>query len=387
MELDRPYNNLGISGPLRKLTLSIPIFGSDTFNTGEEIFENSNWAYGSSAFELASVLQLLPGQGRASSLIAETVSLQELLYDDDTYYSRCSHNDILRFVTQHFVSIREAPGRLILQTDIGLFTFIQTDRKLLIRCNSSERRTGVIAPHNQDYEALRKCVLGQWCLREGDEYNEDSTIDYLIPGPVQKWHGPFDVDLLLLFHNIDHKNCIYFLSQEIYQEIDLWVRFTDDVGEALEWLYEHHPEAFPFMGFAFDFLKKLKRKMRRLTDPQYLGSHISIVRTTLQDAIRKDAPDGSGGSIIDKEVGGDIIARFGEYQLELFEIYRTTPTREALKDKMISSLSDTPELVRGQLGMCRWRGANAQFILGRAVAAPKAWLDLLNAGDGWCYVG
>jgi len=367
--------------------LSIPIFGNDAFNTSgeEEVLENSGSAYGSSAFELASVLQLLPGQRRESSLITETVSFQELLYDDDTYYSRCSRDGILRFITQHFVSIRETPGRLMLQTDIGLFTFIQTDRRLLARCNKSERRMGVVAPRNQDYEALKKCVLGQWCLREGDEYSEHSP--YLIPGQVQKWDGPFDVDLLLLFHNIDHKNCIYFLSQEIYQEIDLWVRFTDDVGEALEWLYEHHPEKFPFMDMAFHFVKDLKRTTRRLTDPRKLGAHDSMVRMTLGDAIRKEAPDGSGCSIVDREVGMDIIARFQEYQLKLLEIYRITPTREALKDKLTSSLSDTPELVRGQLGMSRWRGANAQVILNRAIVAPKLWADLLSAGDGWCYVG
>jgi hypothetical protein len=35
-----------------------------------------------------------------------------------------------------------------------------------------------------------------------------NEIFYSIPGHIQKWDGPFDIDLLLLFHNIDHKNGI-----------------------------------------------------------------------------------------------------------------------------------------------------------------------------------
>jgi len=166
-----PYNKLNISDVSNRITLEIPVFQDNVFDiTTEQILAASRGDrnFGSCAFELADLLKLLPGQSRSHQLETRVSSLQDLFTDDETYYCRCPRDSTLRLITQHFVSIQEAPGRLYIQTDIGLFTIIRTDRRLLLRVNQNERATDVKAPRNQDYDSLKKCAAGLWRLREGD---------------------------------------------------------------------------------------------------------------------------------------------------------------------------------------------------------------------------
>jgi hypothetical protein len=89
-----------------------------------------------------------------------------------------------------------------------------------------------------------------------------------------------------------------------------------------------------------------------------------------------------------KRWGRDIVARFVEYQLELLEIYRANPNREVLKDKMIASLSDNYSRTCSRaVRNVSLESSKCLVILSRSVAALKAWLNLLNAGDGCRYVG
>lgn len=187
--------------------------------TADLLVEPSNSRiFGSCLFELASVLKLLPGQYRANLLETESSTLHEMFYDKDTYYGKCSRESLFRLVTQHFVSIRESSGHLIVHTAISVFTFIQTDRRLLVRVNGNERATGVLVPENQNYLALKQCTAGLWCVREGDEVSLKAG-EYLKRGTVKNWTGSINVDTLILTQSIEHHTCLYFLPHETFQRL------------------------------------------------------------------------------------------------------------------------------------------------------------------------
>ena len=135
-----------------------------------DIMPTPNRIFGSCAFELADLLQLLPGQCRSQEMRTELLSFHDSLHDEETYYCRCSREGLLQLLAQHFFTIQESPEQLSVQTTIELFTLIRTERRLLVRLNANERASNAKAPDNQDYSVLKKCAAGLWSLRERDVF-------------------------------------------------------------------------------------------------------------------------------------------------------------------------------------------------------------------------
>lgn len=188
LEIDKPYNMLRIIDGADGLIIDIPVFRGPMLDaSAEEILRplNISRVFGSCAFELASLLQLLPGQPLAGLMETKTYSFQQLVYDTDTYYAKCSRDGLLRLITQHFSSIKESSGHLVIKTSIGTFTLTQTDRLLVVKVNCSERAASAIAPQNQDYSSLKKCAAGLWCTRE--EGHTDETHQDVLQAAAQGW--------------------------------------------------------------------------------------------------------------------------------------------------------------------------------------------------------
>jgi len=82
----------------------------------------------------------------------------------------------------------------------------------------------------------------------------------LIPGTVLDWSGPYDMDTLILMQNVEHSDCIYFLSHSNFAELQLRREFARATEDALQWLYEQKRNLFPFMEQSFELLSKLARK-------------------------------------------------------------------------------------------------------------------------------
>lgn len=418
MELDLLYSNLRVSDPSKDLILDIPVLRGPAFEvTTDDILvpPTEPRAFGSCAFELAGILKLLPGQSRSSLLTTEPTSIQKLICDKDTYYGKSSRHGLFQFITQHFVSLRESSGHIIIQTDLGIFTLIQTDRRLLVRVNSEGKApsSAVLAPQDQDYFALRQCAAGKWCLREGDQTIWE-TLQFLIPGTARKWAGPIDIDSLLHMQFIEHHNCIYFLDTAAFKELQFRMQCAIDLQDALEELYEQKSEAFPSMKMSFKIFAVMNQK--RLIDKDDLSTHVGVVKLMIADAMALGNPQAEGESPTqESSSNADIptegasgaskegsseegeaerskqavvfLGRCHRFHGTLLQAYRATSTRRTLLDLLTSTLEQDPKVVNGQVALSLLYRGNAQFILHRAVSVSQAWLDMLTAAEGDVYVG
>lgn len=382
------FNKLQISGQPPRLTVELPVFRASAFEASpEQLLQHSQRTFGSSAFELADMLQLLPDQTRSSVLEMETKNLQDLVYDDHTYYCTCSRTDLLRFVNQHFSRVRETSGRVIVETDVGLFTFIHTDRHLIVRFNGNEKAPEAIAPASQDYDSLRKCASGLWCIRDDD--------DIVRPGKTQHWQRLDDVDDLLLSLRIEHKNSIYFLSQRTYQDIELRVRFARDLGEALQKVCARIRDTFatPELELSFDMFTTTCQ--RSYSNPEGLGIITAGFSLILNDAFhliyrqRADQLSQSQSPSQDKldRDKTDFMTQCLSLRQDLFSVYEATPSILSLQNRLIEVVKDAPALVFGQCGLSLKLKACGQIILHRSVGVPEEWLVILRGGDGNVLVG
>jgi hypothetical protein len=386
LEIDKPYNMLRILDRADALVIDMPVFRGPMLDaSAEEILQPSNLSrvFGSCAFELASVLQLLPGQPRAGLMETKTCSFQQLFYDTDTYYAKCSRDDLFRLITQHFSSIKESSGHLVIKTSIGTFTLIQTDRLLVVKVNGRERAATAIAPPNQDYPSLKKCAAGLWSLHE--ENHTDETHQVVLPGTVQDWTSFPNVAALLFIQNIDHKNCLYFFPEEEYQEIQLRLQCALDLGDTLLWLYERETTKFAWMLISFESYEQLIEF--RVWHEEVLARQVTIVNSMLTQALSltltcaEDAPHrASLGDV------SQFLNRCLRFHNTLFSAYRLNPTQATLQTLLIDALEDK-QLVAGQLALAFLYRGNAGFILHRAVSSPRSWLDIITAVDGEVYVG
>jgi hypothetical protein len=386
LEIDKPYNMLRILNGADGLVIDMPIFRGPMLDaSAEEILHPSNISrvFGSCAFELASVLQLLPGQPRAGLMETETCSFQELFYDTHTYYAKCSRDGLFRLITQHFSSIKESSGHLVIKTSIGTFTLIQTDRRLVVKINCSERSASAMAPPNQDYSSLKKCAAGLWCMRV--ENHTDETHQVVLPGSVQDWASFPDVGALLFVLNIDHQNCLYFFPKEEYQEIQFRFQFASDLGDAMLWLYERERTKFAWMLISFEGYERLMEF--RVWHEEVLARQVTIVHSIITQALSltltcaEDAPHRASLGDVNQ-----FLNRSLRFHNALLAAYRLNPTQTTLRTLLLDALEDK-QLVAGQLGLAFLYRGNADFILHRAVSSPRSWLDIITAVDGDVYVG
>ncbi|KAL5585689.1 hypothetical protein FOVSG1_013381 [Fusarium oxysporum f. sp. vasinfectum] len=393
LKIDRPYNKLRVTKPHGGILLDLPIIGDSSFETrGDQMLGPAYRAiYGSSSFELAAMLQLLPGQTRNGELETETLNLENLFHDEETYYCSCSSDGLLRFVTQHFVNVQDTAGHLVVNTDVGAFTFLKTDRRTLVRYNGNNRRQPAIAPQNQDFDSLKMCAAGKWCLREGDT----QTGMEFTPGQVQRWVGPLTVDGLLWITCIDHKNCLYFLSQETYLQVESRLKFARALGTALGWLFENSLDAFRSMDEALE--TKTVMDSTKITKVEDLPLLIIMTRRMLADAMHVQGSeragesrhqDGvSGNNMVDQNPSLAFVERVGRYQDELFKLFENDPSHVALQTRLLQTAADTPDIVAGQLGAALLVKGNAEFILHRSIPSPALWLELLTSLNGYVFVG
>jgi hypothetical protein len=385
--MDKPYNNLRVIDDAHGLVINILVFRGPMLDARtEEILqpqEGISRVFGSCAFELADLLQLLPGQPRAGLMETETRSFHELFYDRDTYYAKCSRDALFRLICQHFSSFKESSGNLVVQTSIGTFTIIQTHRLLTVKVCSSEKASSAVAPPNQDYSSLKKCAAGLWRFRGESHMGETSRAS--LPGGGEDWTSFQGIGALLFISNLDHPNCIYFFPKDEYEEMELRFQCASDLGDALLWLYERERTKFAWMLISFESYERLIEF--RVWHKEVLARQVSIVNSMLTQALSltltcaEDAPHPA--SLGDVE---QFLNRCLRFHNSLFTAYKVNPTQATLQTLLLDALEDK-QLVAGQLALAFLYRGNADFILHRAVSSPRSWLDIITAVDGDVYIG
>jgi hypothetical protein len=234
---DKPYNHLDFEEGDGKLTLKLPVLDEPSLTLPSSYELPRTMYFGSSVFELADVLCLLPGQANSHALLSEQMSLAQVITDERTYYSRISQRGLLRLVCQHFYSISETEPALIVRTNIGTFEFVRTENGNTVRFLARERSAASIAPREQDFDSLQRSALGEFCLRKDNNANFFNGPD--APTGAPRWISVRPRDVVT---NVDlyHCKCIRFMTATDYAELMNEEKFASRSLELIFEVLEQH---------------------------------------------------------------------------------------------------------------------------------------------------
>lgn len=101
---DRTYNHLQLLG--ESSAIRMPIFPDQSLSASSNFAAPATLYLGSSVFELADTLSLLPHQANSQLLPYENVQLQHLVVDSNSYYSKISQRGLVRLICDHFLRPR-----------------------------------------------------------------------------------------------------------------------------------------------------------------------------------------------------------------------------------------------------------------------------------------
>ena len=169
---------------------------------------------GNSAFELADLLQLLPGQQQSDLLIVQEVNVAELIHDENTYYCKISQEGILRLICANFVSVTNCSGGFIVKTRIGTFSFGHMQEHMTLRFFSRERSQSDEVLDGQDYLMIQDCARGKFCRigETGESIWSKVSILQAILDP-----------------QIVHQRCPRFMTSQGYRNLGDLKAFADDL--------------------------------------------------------------------------------------------------------------------------------------------------------------
>ncbi|KAL8724942.1 MAG: hypothetical protein Q9181_006602, partial [Wetmoreana brouardii] len=267
-----------------KSSVRLPIVTSLCLSVSSDYTVPATLLLGSSAFELAHMLELLPSQPNSRLLTFENVQLQQLVVDSSTYYSKISQNGLLRLICDHFHSIVGDDDNMSAKTNVGTFSFSSLESCTTVRFNARERTRTSIAPRNQDFDALQQCALGRFCRREHlhDGY---STLDpsSVRIGPPQ-WINSH-INVIVAHSDLEHPNCLRFMTQRQYDELNFEYDFASQTLDTIFDDLEQYREAFDdYTQQGLGLVRILSRKILR--EPENVKVVVATARWVLGGVVR-----------------------------------------------------------------------------------------------------
>lgn len=285
---DKLYNHINFGGDNSTATLILPVLDLSALTASSGYNVPKTLYFGSSVFELADVLQLLPGQANSDTLSVEEIPLADIICDERTYYSKISQTGLLRLVCQHFHSISETGNELSVRTNIGTFQFARTENGNTVRFAARERSATCIAPKDQDFDSLQESALGRFCIRENfnsDYFMKDAGIAI---GPPE-WIS-MRPNIAITHSDLDHRSCIRFMTAQDYDEINREERFVDRILDLIFQVLEQRLSHFDdYTKEGLGIVKTLSMKV--LTSPEHLGIATAACKWVLSGAARAPADE------------------------------------------------------------------------------------------------
>lgn len=262
----------------------MPIFTDQSLSASSNFAAPATLYLGSSAFELADTLHLLPHQANSQLLPFENVQLQHLVVDFNSYYSKISKRGLIRLICDHFHSATGSGDDLSLRTDIGTFSFARMEGCTTVRFNARERARDRISPHDQDFDALQQCALGKFCRKEhvNDDYFSKNTPT--LPIGLPQW-VQIKIHDVVAFSDLDYSNCVRFMIQRDYDELGFELDFArqtlDEMLHSLEQYWER------FDQYTQEGLGTLKILCKTdLRQPQNMRVVLAVIRWVLAGVAR-----------------------------------------------------------------------------------------------------
>jgi hypothetical protein len=376
---DRAYNGLRVSGA-GTLLFNIPSLQDEDFNNPPSPSPPPFSHQGSAIFRLAWLLGLLEGQNNAASLKTTEVQIADLDIDRDTYYGKVSRKGLLRFICNHLHEIHTDGSRTVIISNVATFIFVFTDNHVVVRCDSRYRSTKQCRFANQDFAEIQRCASGEYrhreSLRTADANQNLTRILNHIPdiGPLSWISTP--TDTVLLCRDLDHPECIRFMTAAYRQEIDEMATFANEILVAMDYIAQERADTIQHMTTAFQLFRILRMK-RILTQYDLEVAIMAAIGCCVPQ------PQPSSTSIPDPPIQRTGSLSAFEVQMldmwtELETVHRGSRSRQVLQDIMVARCDTHLEVVVSQGALALIVKANADMLTDRSITVDDRWLNLLR---------
>ncbi|KAL2842265.1 hypothetical protein BJX68DRAFT_270712 [Aspergillus pseudodeflectus] len=350
---DRTWNELHLGNISNDVVLRMPRFSEDVLRLGTDYVAPTNGVYGSGAFKLAAILQLLPGQANETLVQADEFGLHELVYDESTYYSRISKRGLLKLVSGKVSRISQEGGSLVAKTSIGSFSFRRIDGKVLIMRIFSD-----VPP--EDIGRLERDDSSPEIWME--DYEESTTTG------SHSWTDPVDSSIAIFYPDLDHPRCPRFMRVREYRQLEHQLQHNDDLLTSFIWVTQQRPDFFESFTQPLRLIQVLEHK--RVEERRELEVNMSACRLILSELA-------SNLGLQQQADRNRYLARCSNFHDDLLEVYGEGRSRIAMQNHMLDLVERDQPLVTGVSNLALLGRANAKFLLTLAIPAPDMWIEML----------
>ncbi|KAE9366390.1 hypothetical protein N431DRAFT_472934 [Stipitochalara longipes BDJ] len=360
IEQDADYNQLSY-GDSGGINLKIPYFDTVALTVSSSYPAPNRIARGNSAFELAEVLQLLPGQLNTARLKLQQLNLRTLVYDETSYYCRISLDPLIQLIIHHFTSVRTENNTVITRTTIGTFNFSRTTLGQSVRFSGRDRVANSVSPPEQLLDAVKKSVSGRFQRRKGAglALHEDYSHIPLI------WES-MRLEEALIFADLEEPNCIRFMTKEDYEELQFQKNYATVVLENFVGVMEARAEDFT-----------------ALTENLDAEEHVSYKSERVENRCFWSRSPEQNDSIYPREdrIYSQLYNRSRHTYTQQMNAFRRNRDEAANLETLIAITEENLARAIWQACFASLTKANSSIILVNAIVAPQQWIDLVTMPD------
>ena len=380
IEQDADYNLLSYDDSGR-ITLKMPYFDKSALAASSSFPAPKCITRGNSAFELAEVLQLLPGQSNTARWKLQELDLRTLVYDEISYYCRISLEPLIRLIIDHFTSVRAENNTLITRTKVGTFTFSRTTLGQIVRFSGRDRATSSVSSPEQLFDAVKKCASGQFQRRKGAglAFHEDYSHIPLI------WES-MKLEEAFIYTDLEEPNCIRFMTKEDYDEMQFQKNYASVVLENFVSVTEARAEDFAALGKDLDIIMILKDcSITKASEMKIVASGVAFAisaawKANGQPEVPLPEQHDSIYPWADR-IHSQQYNRSRHIYSQQMSAFRRNRDEAANLEALIAIAEQNLSWAIWQACFASLAKANFNIILVNAVVAPQQWIDLVIMPD------
>jgi len=385
LEKDAKFNMLS-GGATAGFTVTLPKFSKALSGRSLNIQLDSTTKFGSCAFGLAERLGLLPDRTNNVLNEVETIPLDDLVHNGDTYCIQISRHFLVWLISEHVQEVWQVGNRTYASTDIGRFTLYEHEGRPFVHYDGSIRTTTATTIPHQALEDIQQVANGMYRSTDGAlaPYSPSIAVLSIEPFPhVVHYMRHQDIEKFRSLH--DFAEVLGDVTQSIIRTARSPESFT--VAFSKNWLASGLPtNASEAEGLAASIQLGNYLFGRRIIDLSARDIGNQAAQFVIKDAARAHAV--FRGAEID--INTFILRSHDRFQ-ELFNSHQPGIGSGFLRQQLLALLSDPRReniaLVAAQLGLALLVRCNSQAILNLVKDSPDEWMRVVTAEDGDMFLG
>jgi hypothetical protein len=313
---------------------------------------------------------MLPGREHFNLLELKEISLSELVYDDNFYYTRSSSEGILHLICDHFSSIGGDEATQIARTSIGTFTFSSIEFGRTVRFNGRERYPQTFARPPQGFQAIRNYARGLFQRREGANLRYVQGSESELP-PIWERHR---IGQAIMHPDLVHTESLRFMTAEDIRELKFLHEVSSRILESVLSLMDSRSGDYESMKDDFEIVRILRSKP--LSSPSALPVVVGAAKYALDGALSNAYPKNAGNENRMEQVA-ELIVQSDDLYNQLESELRAPENSVGFGHRFTTAADRNLNLIALLAAPAIIRKCNTGIILQYAIEAPENWIHLL----------